>query len=639
MSIFAQKGVTNLGRALIAKAQTGVPIEFTRFKVGDGNLSGRPIATLTDLVSPKQTYLINRKRMIPPNTARLGFVLENSNIDQGFYFREVGIYAKDPDEGEILYMYANAAETADYIPPKQTDIVSKDFNFKIAVGSGTTVVVNIDESLTYPSFADLNDTLKDYLRAAGGDVAGQVNFNNNVTFSRWGSAGSGSGTGQYLIGHNCYINPDTGKLHYLNTHADMGAKGIIFTYAFTSSPEGVHIFDTGRIATTKDAEFTPAFMRVETTAGSQARADKALADALIGSLSAKEGSSQDADDYTEIGAWVIRDASAYVNLPSGMSYSILEVIRSKELTVQRLTGVLNRRLYIRTRDASDTWTNWVRFDSADGVDKKVNDGVNYAIAVSMSHRGQLTILDDLDGVTQYGSYNIPAGLNITKLPGPASDFDNGGLLVYNDAGRITQMALSTSTGRIVIRTRLVGSASYSDWIDIVNTKKLTTSLMSLKNELRSYTDAKVSEITIASLGGVSSATFSNHVGNMDMHVTPTEKETWFAKETPDGAQIKATKARDDAINASVPRTGGTMSGPLKFEKSGSTDYVEAGYIGFNGGYEIKSNGNYNFKLDGILSSFGMAVLTTDGSTVRNPAVRISTAPPTYGSEGDIWIQY
>lgn len=38
----------------------------------------------------------------------------------------------------------------------------------------------------------------------------------------------------------------------------------------------------------------------------------------------------------------------------------------------------------------------------------------------------------------------------------------------------------------------------------------------------------------------------NHLANADIHVTTVEKESWNAKETPQGAQIKATKALSDA---------------------------------------------------------------------------------------------
>lgn len=40
--------------------------------------------------------------------------------------------------------------------------------------------------------------------------------------------------------------------------------------------------------------------------------------------------------------------------------------------------------------------------------------------------------------------------------------------------------------------------------------------------------------------------FDNHSANVDIHVTTVEKEGWNAKETPQGAQIKATKALSDA---------------------------------------------------------------------------------------------
>jgi hypothetical protein len=110
-TILTQKGIN-----LITKALTGATIEFTRIQFGDGvwDESINP-EQLTALVSPKLSLPIQGLEIVGDGTARLRFVLTNIGLAEGFFTREIGIFANDPDEGEILYAVAYA-ENADFIP-------------------------------------------------------------------------------------------------------------------------------------------------------------------------------------------------------------------------------------------------------------------------------------------------------------------------------------------------------------------------------------------------------------------------------------------------------------------------------------------------------------------------------------------
>ncbi|MEB9894926.1 phage tail protein [Bacillus cereus] len=159
MSSFGARGLTNKGISLQAKAQAGAELKYTKFVLGDGYLGGQSIAALTNVISPKKTADIARLKMTPPNQAKIGFVLSNQDISTGFYFRELGLYAIDPDEGEILYWYGNAGETADYIPPKGgSDIIAKNFDVLVLVGQATNVTAIINESLVYATHDDVAES-------------------------------------------------------------------------------------------------------------------------------------------------------------------------------------------------------------------------------------------------------------------------------------------------------------------------------------------------------------------------------------------------------------------------------------------------------------------------------------------------
>ncbi|WP_241734870.1 tail fiber protein [Paenibacillus alvei] len=149
--------ITNKGKALQAKAQTGVELQYTRFRVGDGQLGGRPISDLTGLINPVMSLPISKLQTRPGGRAVVGTVMTNKDVTTGFYFRELGIYAQDPDVGEILYCYGNAGETADYIPAKGgSNIIEEPIDISTIVGNASNVTAGIDESLVWASHDDVD---------------------------------------------------------------------------------------------------------------------------------------------------------------------------------------------------------------------------------------------------------------------------------------------------------------------------------------------------------------------------------------------------------------------------------------------------------------------------------------------------
>lgn len=154
--------ITNKGKALQAKAQTGVELRYTRFRVGDGQLGGRPISDLTGLINPVMSLPISKLQTRLGGRAVVGTVMTNKDVTTGFYFRELGIYAQDPDVGEILYCYGNAGETADYIPAKGgSNIIEEPIDISTIVGNASNVTAGIDESLVWASHDDVEKSLAD----------------------------------------------------------------------------------------------------------------------------------------------------------------------------------------------------------------------------------------------------------------------------------------------------------------------------------------------------------------------------------------------------------------------------------------------------------------------------------------------
>ncbi|MCY9564624.1 phage tail protein [Paenibacillus larvae] len=154
--------MTTKGRNLQAKAQTGVELKYTRVGIGDGQLAGQSILALNKLINEKKTLPITKINIQTEGKAVVGTVLSNQDVTTGFYFREIGIFAQDPDEGEILYCYGNAGDNAEYIPPAGgADIVEKSIDVIVIVGNAQNVSAEIDKSLVYATLDDLEQAKKE----------------------------------------------------------------------------------------------------------------------------------------------------------------------------------------------------------------------------------------------------------------------------------------------------------------------------------------------------------------------------------------------------------------------------------------------------------------------------------------------
>lgn len=149
---------TNKGRALQAKAQIGIQLNFTRLAVGDGSLTGQAIADMTAFVHQIMSIPITKAKTLPGGIAYVGGILSNQGLATGFYWREFGLFAQDPDVGEILYCYGNAAALAEYIAAGGgADIIEKQVAIEPIIGSATNVTATINQSLVYATPQDVTD--------------------------------------------------------------------------------------------------------------------------------------------------------------------------------------------------------------------------------------------------------------------------------------------------------------------------------------------------------------------------------------------------------------------------------------------------------------------------------------------------
>ena len=162
--MFAAPKLTDAGKALYYENMGGAGITFTTIQMGKGTLSGS-IAPLTALVDPVVTMdaaVTNNQNQYCDVSGKFS----NASLAEGFYWREIGVFAADPDypddrSKDILYCYQNAYDTADFIPVASVQTVEKNITVPVIVGDAATVTCTLARSLIYASLQDLEDHDKD----------------------------------------------------------------------------------------------------------------------------------------------------------------------------------------------------------------------------------------------------------------------------------------------------------------------------------------------------------------------------------------------------------------------------------------------------------------------------------------------
>lgn len=160
MAKFNKIVITRAGLDMIAQSQAGGTLIFTKAKLGDGQIEEQSIPDLTDLVNSKMDAQISTVTAKAEGHVEIKFIVDNQELDVGFFVREVGIFAKVNDEGvEQLYGYANAGNYTNYLSDKDTPIDSIITKLDLVVGNASSVAFTNDKSIVYVTLEDMENAL------------------------------------------------------------------------------------------------------------------------------------------------------------------------------------------------------------------------------------------------------------------------------------------------------------------------------------------------------------------------------------------------------------------------------------------------------------------------------------------------
>lgn len=156
MAEFSSLVITEKGQALVTKIMVsgGSGLGFTKIAVSDTAYPESALSTLTELTGVKQTAGISNIEKVSSTQVKLEAGIENSKVTAGYMINTIGLYATDPDDGEILYAVCRAL-VAGYIPAYNGLSVS-GATFELVVGVGAASNVNLDiDPAVVATFGDI----------------------------------------------------------------------------------------------------------------------------------------------------------------------------------------------------------------------------------------------------------------------------------------------------------------------------------------------------------------------------------------------------------------------------------------------------------------------------------------------------
>lgn len=150
MSTFTINSITTKGLNIIAQLVAGSTLEFTRIAIGDGAMpSDKTPLTVTDLSNKLFDVDISNVTHNGNGSATVTGIFSNADKETGFFYRELGLFAKDPKtQAEVLYCYGNAGADAEWISPSgASSVIEKEVKIVTLVGNAETVTASIKSGI------------------------------------------------------------------------------------------------------------------------------------------------------------------------------------------------------------------------------------------------------------------------------------------------------------------------------------------------------------------------------------------------------------------------------------------------------------------------------------------------------------
>lgn len=203
MAEFSKLVITQNGQALMAKMIAGTGnIEFTKICASSTQYTENQLSTLTALSNVKQTSLVSKVTRTNEVAINVEGAYTNTDLTTGYYMRTLGLYAVDPDKGEILYAVAIETSGNCYMPPYNGVTVTAAYiQLYTTVGNADNVSLEVNPG-AYATIGDIQALeaeiadLKAFVGYTDDDIYGvEVDFTNKKFTRLAGAVNRSAGAG------------------------------------------------------------------------------------------------------------------------------------------------------------------------------------------------------------------------------------------------------------------------------------------------------------------------------------------------------------------------------------------------------------------------------------------------------------
>jgi hypothetical protein len=169
MAEWSNATMTDVGADLQAKVNAGkTKLTFTKIKVGSG-VNATNQLVLTDVISSKwetTNFVVKQEGKI----VSVDTFITNTGIHEAFRMSEIGLFAQDPDKGEILYAYLTDPEP-DRMPAEGGSVVvSQELTIGMVFSNtgNISLTVNMGALVTHEQLTEAVKQHNDDTNAHGG---------------------------------------------------------------------------------------------------------------------------------------------------------------------------------------------------------------------------------------------------------------------------------------------------------------------------------------------------------------------------------------------------------------------------------------------------------------------------------------
>lgn len=161
MAEFSKLVITNKGQALLAKMIAGSGnIEFTKVSASSTAYTDAQLEGLASLSNVKQTSLISKVTRTNEVAIKVEAAFTNTELTAGYYMKALGLYATDPDDGEVLYAVTRETSGNCYMPAYNGITVSGAYvQLVTTVGNADNVSLEVDMAAV-ATIGDIQDLQK-----------------------------------------------------------------------------------------------------------------------------------------------------------------------------------------------------------------------------------------------------------------------------------------------------------------------------------------------------------------------------------------------------------------------------------------------------------------------------------------------